>query len=97
MSVLQQIKQFLIVDLQKTAVNGVVIRARIRIAILNLQVVFLLDFSKNLFDSSRYDTELGLVIEESVNIAIEAQPTKGVLSSILVIVPVLAEHRVSFA
>ena len=97
MSVLEQIEQFLVVDLQKTAVNSVIIRASIRVAILNFVVVFLLNFSENLFDSPWNDTELGFVIEKSVNITIEAQPTKSVLPRILIVIPMLPKHSVSFA
>ena len=97
MSVLEQIEQFLVVDLQKTAVNSVIIRTSIRVAILNFVVVFLLNFSENLFDSSWNDTKLGFVIEKSVNIAIEAQPTESVLPRILIVIPMLPKHSVSFA
>jgi len=48
-------------------------------------------------DSSRNNAQLRFVIQETIDVTIEAQPTEGVLACLGVVIPVLPEHRVSFA
>jgi hypothetical protein len=96
-SILEEIEELFIVDLQEGAVNSVIIWSCILVAIFNLSIVFLLNFMENLLNCPGYDSKLGLILKETVDVSVETQTTERVLSSVLIVIPVLSEHGVCFS
>jgi len=95
--ILKQIKELFVVDLQEGTVDSVVVGASLLVSSFQSPEVLLFELDEDLFDGSRNNPELGFILQEAVNVAIELQSTKGVLPRIGIIVPMLTKHGVGLS
>ena len=88
-SVLQQVKELLVVDLQERAVN----------CVIPFGVCLDHDFEgcKDLLNRSRNYTEFSLVIIVAVDVSVEHEPSHSVLPAIWVVIPVGTEHGIGLS
>ena len=95
-AVLQQVEELIVVDLQERAVDCEIVLPSIPVAFFKGAVVLLLDLAEDLFNRPWDDTQLSLILQEPVNVAVKADAPERVLARPLIVIPVLPKHRVSF-